>query len=75
MKTDYSNNMGIWFEQGILDALRAVSFASNSVTSLVPTPEAKIYQKGFDAAIIAMAHAFGVQADFAFSPVVNPSDF
>lgn len=65
---------GIWFEQQIADLLRAVSSATNDVLQSVPTPEAKIYQAGFDAAIAAMARGFGVESTVSLSRTRTHSD-
>lgn len=62
MASSLSSGMGIWFEHQIVDLLRAVDFANANVITLVPTPEAKLYQMGFEAAIEAVARGFGVES-------------
>lgn len=60
MEKRLASGIGVWFEQEIENALRAVDLANEDVASLVPTAEMQIYRRGYVAAINALAATFGV---------------
>ena len=60
MEKRLASGIGVWFEQEIENALRAIDIANEDVANLVPTPEMQVYRKGYTAAINALAATFGV---------------
>jgi hypothetical protein len=54
----------IWFRDDIMDALAAVDSANWDVAQHVDGPEMRLYRKGYEAALAAVAMAFGL----AYSP-------
>ncbi len=56
----YDAGFNCWFRDDINNALRAIDSASAEVFNLVNTPEMQLYRRGYEAAIRAMAEAFGI---------------
>ncbi len=56
----YDSGLNCWFRDDINNALRAIDSANAEVFSLVNTPEMQLYRRGYEAAIRAMAEAFGI---------------
>ena len=54
------HSAGVWFPNEILNALAAVERANADVAAAVNTPEMALYRRGWEAAIGAMAAAFGL---------------
>ena len=57
-RRDHSS--GVWFPNEIMNALEAVERANADVAAAVNTPEMALYRRGWEAAIGAMAAAFGL---------------
>ena len=55
-----SRNLGIWFADEIENILVAVDKANQDVAKHVDTPEMHLYRLGYQAAIEAIATAFGI---------------
>ena len=56
----YDAGFNCWFRDDINNALRAIDSASAEVFDLITTPEMRLYRRGYEAAIRAMAEAFGI---------------
>ena len=54
-------SLDVWFRDDIRNALVAVDSANLDIASVVDTPEVRIYRRGYEAAIRAVAAAFGIQ--------------
>lgn len=61
---------GVWFRDDISDALDAVDAANWDVARHIDTPEMLLYRMGFEAAIRAMATAFGLD----YTPRSRPGE-
>jgi len=61
--------LGVWFREEILNALSAVDDANWDVAQHIDAPEMRLYRKGFEAAIKAVATAFGL----AYAPLSSHS--
>jgi|YNPNPStandDraft_1061719.scaffolds.fasta_scaffold15091_3 hypothetical protein len=55
-----NQGIGVWFRNDILDTLTAIDAANWDVAQYIDTPEMRLYRKGYEAAIQAMAAAFGL---------------
>ena len=62
-----NHGSGVWFPDEIMDALSAVNTANLDVAQHIDTPEMRLYRSGFEAAIGALAQAFGLTY---YSPAV-----
>jgi hypothetical protein len=51
---------GVWYRDDVCDLLDALDIANADVAQYVPTPEMTLYRAGYEAAITAMALAFGL---------------
>ncbi len=51
---------GVWYRNDILDILTAVDEANWDVAQHIGTPQMRLYRKGFEAAVQAIAAAFGL---------------
>lgn len=51
-----------WFPDEIENALTAVALANGDLSDAIDTSEMRLYQRGFDAALISLAALFGVNA-------------
>ena len=61
MSTD---RLGIWSKDEILQAMRAIDMANRSIADQIDTPEMHLYRRGFEAALRAVAEAFGMQIEW-----------
>jgi hypothetical protein len=59
-----NHGAAVWFRDDIMDALAAVDSANWDVAQHIDSPEMRLYRKGYEAAIAAVAMAFGL----AYSP-------
>jgi len=59
-----SSGLGVWFTDEIKNALLSVAAAHLDVAECIDTPEMRLYHKGFEAAVKAMALAFGITFTF-----------
>lgn len=71
MSVEYRNQgLGVWFRDEIQDALIAVDAANWDIAQhLEGADEIKLYRKGFEAALRAVAAVFGL----SYSPLSNAS--
>jgi hypothetical protein len=60
-----SRGLGVWFKDEIKNTLLALDAANLDIAQHVDTPEMRLYRKGYEAAIQAMATAFGI----SYTPV------
>ena len=51
-----------WFPDEIENVLRSVTQANGDLADAIDTPEMALYRRGFDAAVLAIATGFGVDA-------------
>jgi hypothetical protein len=51
---------GIWYRDDILDVLSSVDAANWDIARHIATPQMRIYRQGFEAALQAIAAAFGL---------------
>ena len=49
-----------WFSDEIANILQAVAMSNGDIADAVDTPEMRIYKRGFDAALNAIAAAIGI---------------
>lgn len=49
-----------WFPDEIENTIKAIDQANNDVAQHIPTPEMQMYRLGYEAAINALATAFGL---------------
>jgi hypothetical protein len=68
-----SGGLGVWFRDEIANALLALDAANLDIAQHVDTPEMHLYRKGYEAAIQAMATAFGVSLTPLSNTWVRPS--
>jgi len=59
-----SGGLGVWFKDEINNILLGVVAAHLDVSECIDTPEMRLYHKGFEAAVNAMALAFGITFTF-----------
>jgi len=64
-----SLGLGVWFKDEIKNTLVALDAANLDIAQHVDTPEMRLYRKGYEAAIQAMAIAFGI----AYTPATVPT--
>ena len=55
-----SSGLDVWFKDDIKNALRAVDSANAEVFKAINTPEMQMFRQGYEAAIRAVAEAFGI---------------
>lgn len=55
-----SHGLGVWFKDEIKNVLLSLDAANLDIAQNVPTHEMALYRKGYEAAIQAMALAFGI---------------
>lgn len=55
-----SRGLGVWFKDEIRNTLVALDAANLDIAQHIDTPEMRLYRKGYEAAIQAMAIAFGI---------------
>lgn len=60
--TNRSPSVRTWFPDEIENAMNAVALANGNVADAINTTEMRLYQRGFDAALISLAALFGVDA-------------
>lgn len=60
-----SPSVRTWFPDEIENALAAVALANGNVADAIDTTEMRLYQRGFDAALLSLAALFGVNAPSA----------
>ncbi len=61
LSSQYSNSgLDVWFKDDIKNALRAVDSANAEVFKAIDTPEMQLFRQGYEAAIRAVAEAFGI---------------
>jgi len=63
MHHDDGLSLNVWFRDDIKNALVAVDSANLDIASVVDTPEVRIYRRGYEAAIRAVAAAFGIRME------------
>lgn len=51
-----------WFPDEVEAILRAVMMANGDLADAISSPEMKLYRRGFDAAVAAIAAAFQIDA-------------
>jgi len=61
---------GIWYRNDILDVLSSVDAANWDIARHIATPQMRIYRQGFEAAMQAIAAAFGL----SYKPPVYASE-
>jgi len=54
------NSSGIWFVDDIENILVAVDEANLDIARRIDTPEMRVYRLGYEAAVEAIAKAFGI---------------
>ncbi|UCC89047.1 MAG: hypothetical protein JSV81_06995 [Anaerolineales bacterium] len=67
----YPSNSGlnVWFRNDVQNALRAVESANAGLFEIVSTPEMELYRQGYEAALRAVAEAFGIRHE----PLTRPA--
>jgi len=65
-----SHGLGVWFKDEIKNTLLALDAANLDIAQHVDTPEMRLYRKGYEAAIQAMAVAFGIS--YATATIPDP---
>jgi len=50
----------IWFRDEIENVISAVDAANSDIASCIDTPEMMLYRRGYEAALKAIAEAFGI---------------
>jgi len=60
MHYDKKLGLGVWFRDEIRDTLLAVDIANLDIANSIDTSEMRLYRKGYEAAIRAVATAFGI---------------
>jgi hypothetical protein len=62
LSSGYSNSgLDVWFKDDIKNTLRGVDSANAELFETINTPEMQLYRKGYEAAIRAIAEAFGIR--------------
>jgi hypothetical protein len=61
-----SSGLNVWFKDDIQNALRAIDTANADLFKTINTPEMHFYRRGYEAALRAIAEAFGIRYE---SPV------
>jgi hypothetical protein len=62
LSTHYSSSgLDVWFKEDIQNALKAVDSANAELFKVINTPEMRLYRQGYEAAIRAVAEAFGIR--------------
>jgi hypothetical protein len=62
LSTQYSSSgLDVWFKEDIQNALKAVDSANAELFKVINTPEMRLYRQGYEAAIRAVAEAFGIR--------------
>jgi hypothetical protein len=61
----YASNSGlnVWFKDDVQNALRAVESANAGLFEIIDTPEMQLYRQGYEAALRAVAEAFGIRQE------------
>jgi hypothetical protein len=61
----YASNSGlnVWFKDDVQNALRAVESANAGLFEIISTPEMQLYRQGYEAALRAVAEAFGIRQE------------
>lgn len=61
----YTSNSGlnVWFKDDVQNALRAVESANAGLFEIINTPEMQLYRQGYEAALRAVAEAFGIRQE------------
>ena len=60
----------VWLREEIMDTLQAVDLANWDVAQYIDTPQARLYRRGYEAALEAIATAFGL----AYAPPVRRAE-
>jgi hypothetical protein len=60
MNHDTELSLDVWFKADIRNALVAVNCANLDIAAAIDTPEIRVYRKGYEAAIRAVAAVFGI---------------
>jgi len=55
------SGIGVWFKEEVENTIRAVDLANLDVAQHIRTPEMQLYRLGYEAAIDALASAFGIE--------------
>jgi len=55
-----SSGLDVWFKDDIKNTLRAIDSANAEVFKTINTSEMQLYRQGYEAAIRAIAEAFGI---------------
>ena len=64
LSSQYSHStFNVWFKDDIQHALRAVDTANAALLEVINTPEMRLYRQGYEAALRAVAEAFGVSPE------------
>lgn len=58
--TNKSPLVRVWFQYDIEQMLTSVMIANGDIADAIDTPEMRLYRRGFDAAIAAIAAAIGI---------------
>lgn len=58
-----SSGLDVWFKDDIKNTLRAIDSANAEVFNTIDTSEMQLYRQGYEAAIRAIAEAFGIRYD------------
>ena len=53
--------IGVWFKEEIENTIHSIDLANHDVAQHIQTNEMRLYRAGFDAALDAVATAFGVE--------------
>jgi len=61
MTQSRKSGIGVWFKEEIENTICAVDLANKDVAQHIVTPEMQMYRLGYEAAIEALATAFGVK--------------
>ena len=59
------SRLNVWFKDDIQNALSAIDSANADLFQTINTPEMQLYRRGYEAALRAMAEAFGLRYDTA----------
>ena len=55
-----NHGSGVWFPDEIMDILTAIDAANHDLTQELDSPAVRLYQRGYEGALRAVALAFGL---------------
>lgn len=74
LSSQYSRSgLDVWFKDDIRNALRAVDSANADLFEIINNSEMQLYRQGYEAAVRAIAEAFGIRYKSAHQREETPA--